>query len=85
VIIGRLVSRLGQRLVATCVALWAIGIATLIALADAPTDSTWMALKPLPHQGSAAIFALAVDPSNSQVLVSGNSEGSLLRSPNGKS
>ncbi len=62
--------------------LWAIGIATLIALADAPTDSTWIELKPLPHQGRSAIFALAVDPSNSQVLVAGNSEGSLLRSPN---
>jgi hypothetical protein len=41
-----------------------------------------MALKPLPHQGRSAIFALAVDPANNQVLLAGNSEGSLLRSTN---
>lgn len=63
-------------------ALWAIGIAALSAAADAPPDSTWIALKPLPHQAKSAVFALAVDPSNSQVLVAANSEGSLLRSPN---
>ncbi len=50
--------------------------------ADALTPSTWMALKPLPHQGRSAIFALAVDPANNQVLLAGNSEGSLLRSTN---
>ncbi len=48
--------------------------------ADAPAPSTWVALKPLPHQGRSAIFALAVDPANNQVLIAGNSEGSLLRS-----
>ena len=63
-------------------ALWAIGIAALNAAADVPADSTWVALKPLPHQGKTAVFALAVDPSNNQVLVAANSEGSLLRSPN---
>ncbi len=41
-----------------------------------------MALKPLPHQGRSAILALAVDPANNQVLLVGNSEGSLLRSTN---
>jgi photosystem II stability/assembly factor-like uncharacterized protein len=81
-IIGLLVSLLRQRLGATFVAVWVIVIATLNAVADAPTDSTWVALKPLPHQGSSALFALAVDPSNNQVVVAGNSEGSLLRSPN---
>lgn len=64
-------------------ALWAIGIAATQAAADAPTDSTWIALKPLPHQGQTAVFAFAVDPSNNQALVAANSEGSLLRSPNG--
>lgn len=64
-------------------ALWVILIAALGALADAPPDSTWVQLKPLPHQGTAAVFAIAVDPSNNQVLVAGTSDGSLLRSTNG--
>jgi len=67
------------------VALWVILIAALGALADAPPDSTWVALKPLPHQGRAAVFALAVDPSNNQSLLAGTSDGSLLRSTNGAS
>ena len=50
--------------------------------AEAPADSTWVALNRMPHQGKTAVFALAVDPSNNQMLVAGNSEGSLLRSPN---
>lgn len=83
VIIGRLVSLLRRRLAATFLALWAIGIAATQAAADAPADSTWIALKPLPRQGNTAVFALAVDPSNNQALVAANSEGSLLRSPNG--
>jgi hypothetical protein len=83
VIIDRLVSRLGPRLAATSVALWAIAIAAMVALADAMPDSTWVANGSLPHQGRTAIFALAVDPSNNQVLLAGNSEGSLLRSANG--
>lgn len=64
-------------------ALWVVAVAALNAVADAPTDSTWVPLSPLPHQGRAALFALAVEPSNNQVLIAGNSEGSLLRSPNG--
>ncbi len=55
------------------------------ALAEAPPPSTWMALKPLPHQGRSAIFALAVDPANSQRLIAGSSDGSLLRSTDGGS
>ena len=90
-IIGRLVSipglshgaqaRAGWALpiAATLVALWAVTFATIGAFA-APAPSTWVALKPLPHQGRSAIFALAVDPANSQVLVASNSEGSLLKS-----
>ena len=55
----------------------------MVALADALPDSTWVALGSLAHQGRSAIFALAVDPSNNQVLLAGNSEGSLLMSANG--
>jgi hypothetical protein len=57
----------------------------MVALADALPPSTWVALKPLPHQGRSAVFALAVDPANSQVVIAGNSEGSLLRSVDGAS
>src|SRR5690242_5550573 len=78
VIIGRLVSLLGtglagrgralcKRLAATSLALWVIAIASLVAVADALPDSTWVATGSLPHQGRTAIFALAVDPSNNQV------------------
>ena len=63
--------------------MWVIAIASMVALADALPDSTWVALGSLPHQGNTAIFALAVDPSNNQVLLAGNSEGSLLKSANG--
>jgi hypothetical protein len=57
----------------------------MVVLADALPPSTWVALKPLPHQGRTAIFALAVDPANNQTLIAGNSEGSLLRSVDGAS
>ena len=76
-------SLLGQRLGATAVALWVIAIASSSVLADTLPDSTWVTLNPLPHQGRSPIFALAVDPSNSQALVAGSSDGSLLRSTNG--
>jgi hypothetical protein len=85
VIIGRLVSLLRRRLLATLVALWVVTFAAMIVFADGLSPSTWVALKPLPHQGRSAIFALAVDPSNNQVLIAGNSEGSLLRSADGAS
>ena len=85
VIIGWLVSLLGRRLLATLVALWVVTLASIITLADGPPPSTWVALKQLPHQGRSAIFALAVDPLNSQVLIAANSEGSLLRSADGAS
>ena len=92
VIIGRLVSFPGLRLhaqaragwaapqfAATLVALWFLAFAATGVSADAPAPSTWAALKPLPHQGRSAIFALAVDPANNQVVIAGNSEGTLLR------
>jgi hypothetical protein len=65
------------------VALWVIVIAASNVLADVLPDSTWVALKPLPHQARSALFALAVDPSNNQSLVAGDTDGSLLRSTNG--
>ena len=55
------------------------------ALAQAPPPSTWAALKPLPHQGRSAIFALAVDPANNEAVVAGTSDGSLLKSVDGAS
>ena len=58
-------------------------IAALDVVADSLPDSTWVQLKPLPHQGRAAVLALAVDPSNNQSVLAGTSDGSLLRSANG--
>lgn len=83
VIIGRLVSLPSRRLAATAVALWVIVFASTIALADALPDSTWVQLGALPHQGSTPLFALAIDPSNNQVVLAGTSDGSVLRSTNG--
>jgi photosystem II stability/assembly factor-like uncharacterized protein len=60
-------------------------VAASAVFADALAPSTWVAMKSLPHQGHSAIFGLAVDPANNQVLIAGNSEGSLLRSTNGGS
>lgn len=71
------------RLAATLLALWPIAIAAVSVAAGAPPDSTWVSLEPLPRQGPSAIFALAVDPANNQVLLAGGSEGSILRSQNG--
>ena len=53
--------------------------------AGALPDSTWVRLPSLPQQGRVAVLALAVDPSNNQVLIAGNSQGSLLKSSNGGS
>ena len=63
-------------------ALWLVTGAPIGVFAEALLPSTWVALKPLPHQGRSAIFGLAVDPANNQVLIAGNSQGSLLRSTN---
>ena len=60
--------------------LWAVTFAAIAASAQTLAPSTWVALKPLPHQGRSPILALAVDPRNDQAVIAGNSEGSLLRS-----
>jgi len=79
VIIGWFVSLFGPRLLATLIALWVIAIAAVNVIADALPDSTWVAVRALPHQGRSPIFALAVDPGDNQVVIAGNSAGSLLR------
>ena len=84
-IIGSLVSLPGRRLLATAVALWWMGFAAVVVIAGALPDSTWVALKPLPGQGRSAIFAVAVDPANNQVVVAANSQNALLRTTNGGS
>ncbi|MHB8589294.1 MAG: hypothetical protein ACYDA0_10635 [Candidatus Dormibacteraceae bacterium] len=56
-----------------------VTVAASGAIGQGPPPSTWVALKPLPHQGRSAIFALAVDPANNQVVIVGSSDGSLLR------
>ena len=66
-------------------AIWVGALYATGALAEAPPPSTWVALKPLPHQGRSAIFALAVDPANNQRLIAGASDGTLLRSGDGGS
>jgi photosystem II stability/assembly factor-like uncharacterized protein len=83
VIIGRLVSLPGRRLLATLAALGWIGVLSLNAFAGALPDSTWVQLRSIPGQAKTALFALAVDPTNNQVVVAGNSQGSLLRSTDG--
>ena len=82
VIIGRLVSLFGQRLLATFVALWVVAIAASPVVA-APPDSTWVALPSLPAQQGSALFALAVAPYNNQLVIAGDSQGSVFRSTNG--
>lgn len=82
-IIGRLVSLPGRRLLATLAVLAWVGIASGNALAASLPDSTWVQIQPLPGQGRTALFALAVDPSNNQVVLAANSQGTLSRSVNG--
>jgi photosystem II stability/assembly factor-like uncharacterized protein len=85
VIIGRLVSLFGRRLVATLGALWVLAVVSLGVHAGPLPNSTWVALKPLPHQGHTAVFALAVDPASNQSVLAGNSSGSLFKSADGGS
>ena len=63
--------------------LFGFAICCVIGSADAIPDSTWIALKAIPHQGRTPLFALAVDPANNQDVLAGTSDGSLLRSTNG--
>ena len=63
--------------------LFGFAICCVIVSADAIPDSTWVAVKPIPHQGRTPLFALAVDPANNQNVLAGTSDGTLLRSTNG--
>src|SRR6266566_8239562 len=83
VIIGRLVSLFGQRLLATIVALWVVSIPGSPVVVAALPDSTWVALAPLPNQPRSALFALAIDPFSSQLVIAGDARGALFRSTNG--
>jgi hypothetical protein len=85
VIIRSFVSLPGSRLLATIAGLWVIGLTISSAAAAALPDSTWVALPSLPNQPKAALFALAVDPSNSQVVIAGDAQGSLVRTTSGGS
>jgi hypothetical protein len=97
VIIGTLVSLPRTHLVATLVALLTCAWAVLGALgaqargqltmqiAGPLPPSTWVALSPLPEQGHNAIFALAVNPLNNQVVLTGTAAGSVVRSADGGS
>jgi photosystem II stability/assembly factor-like uncharacterized protein len=85
VIIGTLVSLSGRRLAATLVAMFVSVIAGLGVDAATLPDSTWVALSLPPQQGRSPMFALAVDPAHNQVLIAGDSRGSLLRSKDGGS
>src|SRR5260370_27754237 len=85
VIIGRLVSLSSRRLAATLAALFGGVLVGAGVIAGPLPDSTWEPLPALPQQGQQPIFALAVDPANNQVLIAGNSPGSLQRSTDGGS
>ena len=84
-IIGRLVSLPSRRLAATLWAALGLLCSSPVVLAGALPDSTWTALTPLPRQAGAAVFALAVDPNNNQVVLAGTSSGALFRSTDGGS
>jgi photosystem II stability/assembly factor-like uncharacterized protein len=79
------VSHQRRRLAATLVALMACLLAGISVHASPIPDSTWVQLPPLPQQGRAAIFSLAVAPDNNHVVIAANSQGSLLRSTDGGS
>lgn len=48
-------------------------------------DSTWVAVTLPQQQRGSPMFALAVDPAHNQVLIAGDSQGSILRSKDGGS
>ena len=54
----------------------------MTAAATAP-DNTWVAVAPVPARLDAPVFALAVDPAQSQTVLIGTSTGSIFRSVDG--
>ena len=63
--------------------LGAFALAAIAVSAAALPDSTWVPLTPLPNQPRSALFAIAVDPSNSQAVLVAGTTGALYRSANG--
>lgn len=60
----------------------ALATVPVTAQAAAPPNR-WLALAPLPEKPAGPVFALAVSPSDSQLLLAGTSEGSIYRSADG--
>lgn len=82
-IIPRSVSRPCRRLLATCAALALAGLVPLVAASAAVADNTWTLLAPLPEKLDAPVFALAVSPADSQLVLVGTGTGSIYRSRDG--
>jgi len=76
------VSRFFQRLAATALACLPLAFGSP-ALADAPPPSTWAPLTPLPEKPGSPLFALAVSPADSQLVLAGTSTGTIYRSADG--
>jgi hypothetical protein len=59
-----------------------VAVSMAVSAASLP-PSTWVALTPLPGAGHVPVFALAVNPTNDEVLIAGNGQGGLYRSVDG--
>jgi len=77
------VSRPCQRLLAACAALALAASAPVLAALAAGPDNTWTLLAPLPEAPDAPVFALAVSPSDNQLLLAGTQTGTIYRSRDG--
>ena len=76
-------SRPCQRLLAACAALALAASAPVLAALAAGPDNTWTLLAPLPEAPDAPVFALAVSPSDNQLLLAGTQTGTIYRSRDG--
>src|SRR5438034_4044896 len=86
VIMPASVSPFFQRLAATlafAVAALLVAVAALPAAAAGPTDSTWVTLAHPADRLGSPVFALAVSPSDSRLVLVGTAEGSIYRSSDG--
>lgn len=55
----------------------------MVAASAAVADNTWTLLAPLPEKLDAPVFALAVSPTDSQLVLAGTGTGSIYRSRDG--
>src|SRR5581483_9238317 len=69
-----------RRLLATGAALFALVCAPGVVHAVGTPPSTWVALGPLPGSAHGTVFGLAVDPTNTNNVVAGDSAGAIYRS-----